>query len=190
MPSRSIRVVDQFLAGNRTGPAPVVGEPGAVIRRGRDGIEMVNLAWGLAPRERGGRPLAALRAEGRRFPTHRCLVPASEFFASTGKGEQRRRWRFSLSNGDFFYFAGIWRPGTEHWPAAYAVLTVPANLDVLPYRARQMAVIRRADRMAWLNFTRSEEQLLKPLPHKSFRVDLEGGPPAETPAFAWRPAHA
>ena len=178
-------MVDQFVAGNRTGPAPAVGEPGAVIRRARDGIEMVNLVWGLAPRARVGRPVAALRTEDRRFPGHRCLVPASEFFAATGKGEERRRWRFSLANGDFFYFAAIWRPATEHWPAAYAVLTIPANRDVLPYRTRQMAVIRRADRMGWLNLARPEEQLLKPLPHKSFRVELEDGPPLEAPAFAW-----
>ena len=178
-------MVDRFALGNRTGPAAVAGEPGAVIRRSRDGIEMVNLVWGLAPAEEGGRPVTAIRAEGRRFPSGRCLVPASEFFTATGSGEERRRWRFSLGNGDFFYFAGIWRPGTEHWPAAYAVLTIPANLDVLPYRARQMAVIRRADRMGWLNLTRPEEQLLKPLPHKSFRIDLEDGPPLDAPAFAW-----
>lgn len=34
---------------------------------------------GLQPRERGGRPFTVVRAEGRTFPTHRCLVPASEF---------------------------------------------------------------------------------------------------------------
>jgi putative SOS response-associated peptidase YedK len=178
-------VVDRFALGNRTGPAAVAGEPGAVIRRGRDGVEMVNLVWGVAPREEGGKPYAVIRSEGRRFPSHRCLVPASEFFISTGSGNERRRWRFSLANGDFFYFAGIWRPRTARWPAAYAMLTIPANLDILPYRARQMAVIRRADRLDWLDLVRAEEQLLKPLPHKSFRVDLEEGSPVEPSAFAW-----
>ena len=178
-------MVDRFALGNRTGPAAVAGQPGAVIRQGRDGIEMVNLVWGLAPPGQAGRPVTAIRAEGRRFPTHRCLVPASEFFTATGSGEERRRWRFSLANGDFFYFAGIWRPRMADWPAAYATLTIPASLDIAPYRARQMAVIRRADRMDWLNHMRAAAQLLKPLPHKSFRVDLEEGPPVETPAFAW-----
>jgi putative SOS response-associated peptidase YedK len=39
----------------------------------------VELPWGLQPRERGGRPFTVVRAEGRTFPSHRCLVPASEF---------------------------------------------------------------------------------------------------------------
>ena len=178
-------MVDQFVVGNKTGPAVAAGEAGAVIRRTADEIEMVTLIWGLAPAEGGGKPYTVIRSEGRVFPSRRCLIPASEFFLSTGSGKERRRWRLSMTNGDFFYFAGIWRPETPHWPEAYAVLTIPANLDVLSYRERQMAVIRRADRWDWLDHRRPEEQLLKPLPHRSFRVDLEEGLPLEQPAFAW-----
>lgn len=176
-------MVDQLTVGNRTGPAAVAGEPGAVIRRARDGIEMVNLRWGLAPIIEGGKPRTLIRSEGRRFSSHRCLIPASEFFLWTGHGKERRRWRFAMRNGNFFYFAAIWQPKTARWPAAYAVLTIPASPEVLPYHDRQMAVIRRADRMAWLDLTRPQEELLKPLRHETFRVDLVQGPPAEQPAL-------
>jgi putative SOS response-associated peptidase YedK len=50
-----------------------------IIRRSAGDVEMVELPWGLQPRERGGRPFTVVRAEGRTFPSHRCLVPASEF---------------------------------------------------------------------------------------------------------------
>jgi len=41
--------------GYRTGPAVNVGDPGAVIRRKGEVIEMVNLIWGFPPSEPGGR---------------------------------------------------------------------------------------------------------------------------------------
>lgn len=137
-----------------------------IIRRYGDDVEMVELPWGLQPREPGGRPFTVVRAEGRGFPSHRCLVPASEFCHRS----QGKRYNFGLTNGDWFYFAGIWRPASRDWPEAYAILTTAANEDVAPYHDRQMAVLRRDQRMAWLDLTSPEEELLRPLPAESFRV--------------------
>lgn len=106
------------------------------------------------------------RAEGRTFPTHRCLIPASEF-RHRSRGKQ---YSFALADGDWFYFAGIWRPKTRDWPEAYAILTTAANDDVEPYHDRQMAVLHRDQRMAWLERTCSEEALLRPLPVGTFAV--------------------
>jgi putative SOS response-associated peptidase YedK len=138
-----------------------------IIRRGDEGVEMVELPWGLRPKEPGGRPFNLVRAEGRRFPSHRCLVPASEF-RLTLRG---RPVRFSLADGDWFYFAGIWRPASPDWPEAYAILTSAANHDVAPYGDRQMAVLRRQQRMDWLDLSRPEEELLRPQPRRTFRVE-------------------
>ena len=138
-----------------------------IIRRDDEGVEMVELPWGLRPKEPGGRPFTVVRAEGRKFPSHRCLVPASEF-QLTHHGQ---RYRFSLADGDWFYFAGIWRPASPDWPEAYAVLTVGANGDVAPYHARQMVVLRRKQQMEWLNLARPEHELLRALPIRSFRVE-------------------
>jgi putative SOS response-associated peptidase YedK len=127
---------------------------------------MVELPWGLQPRERGGRPFTVVRAEGRPFPSHRCLVPASEFrFRSRG-----REYSFALADGDWFYFAGIWRPASRDWPESYAILTTEANADVAPYHDRQMAVLRRADRMQWLDHDSREEDVLGPVPPGTFEV--------------------
>jgi putative SOS response-associated peptidase YedK len=48
-------------------------------------------------------------------------------------------------------------------------LTTAANPDVAPCHDRQMAVILRSARMAWLDHTVPEEELLQPLPLGTFR---------------------
>lgn len=102
------------------------------------------------------------------LPSHRCLIPASEFrHRSKGK-----HYSFALANGDWFYFAGIWRLATRDWPEAYAILTAAANADVEPCHDRQMAVLRRDQRLDWLERSCPEEDLLRPLPAGSFRVSL------------------
>jgi putative SOS response-associated peptidase YedK len=143
-----------------------IGQRRIVIRRNGGDLEMVELPWGLQPREPSGRAFTIVRAEGRSFPDHRCLVPASEFrHRSRGKD-----YAFSLTDRDWFYFAGIWRPATRDWPEAYAILTIEAAPDVAPFHDRQMAVVRREHRMAWLDRTRRVDDLLRPLPSGSFRV--------------------
>ena len=81
-----------------------------------------------------------------------------------------RAYSFSLADGDWFYFAGIWRSATPGWPEAYAVLTVDANPDVAPYHDRQMMVLRREQRLDWLDGLVAENALLRPLPRGSFQV--------------------
>lgn len=147
-------------------PESSVGQRRVVIRRNAGDFEMLELPWGFEPAERGGRPFTVIRAEGRSFPTHRCLVPASEFrLRSRGK-----QFGFSFADGDWFYFAGLWRPSTTGWPASYAILTIDANPDVAPYHDRQMAVLRRDDRMRWLDHDGDEQDLLRPLPPGTFKV--------------------
>ena len=143
-----------------------LSERRVIIRRNGGDVEMVELPWGRQPRENGGRPFTVTRAEGRTFPSHRCLIPASEFRHRS----RDKHYSFSLTSGDWFYFAGIWRPVTQDWPEAYAILTTTANDDVAPYHDRQMAVLRRDQRLAWLDLTTREEDLLKPLPAGAFAV--------------------
>ncbi len=143
-----------------------LGQRRAIIRRDAEGVEMVEAAWGLRPGPSSERPFTLVRAEGRTFPTHRCLIAASEFrLRSRG-----RAYSFSLADGDWFYFAGTWRPAKPDWPESYAILTVPANTDVAPYHDRQVAVLRREQRLDWLDSLVAEDELLHPLSAGSFRV--------------------
>ena len=138
-----------------------------IVRRHDGEVEMVELPWGLRARDGGARSAYVVRSEGRRFPTHRCLVPASEF--------GHRNFSFSLANSDWFYFAGIWRPATEGWPEAYAILTIEANADIAPYHDRQMAVLTREQSVAWLDGLLPEDEILRPLPAGTFRIKLTSG---------------
>ncbi|OHV22678.1 SOS response-associated peptidase [Rhizobium sp. RMa-01] len=143
-----------------------------VIIRCHDGdVEMVELPWGLRPRDGGPRAVNVVRSEGRTFPSHRCLVPASEFL--------HKGFSFSLANGDWFYFAGIWRPAFDEWPEAYAILTIEASADIAPFHDRQMAVLTRNQRMAWLDALVPEEEILRPLQAGTFRVKHRAGVSAQ-----------
>ncbi|MBB6219373.1 SOS response-associated peptidase family protein [Rhizobium leguminosarum] len=141
-----------------------------IIRRHDGDVEMVELPWGLRPRDGGPRAVNVIRSEGRSFPSHRCLVPASEF--------RHRSFSFSLVNGDWFYFAGIWRPAADDWPEAYAVLTIEANPDIAPFHDRQMAVLTD-QRMVWLDGLFPEEEILRPLPAGTFGVKRHAGTSAQ-----------
>jgi putative SOS response-associated peptidase YedK len=171
-PEKEGKVNQMTRVANRTAPAPYAGEPGAVIRRQGSELEMVNLNWGLRPSDGAGRPFTTVRAERRTFPSHRCLLPASEFTLK----HKKDRWRFTLADRDHFYFAGIWRPASRDWPESYAILTTEANEEVAPFRERQMAVILRRDRYAWLLHEVPEADLLRPPPAHTFRAEAEGAP--------------
>lgn len=162
-------MAEGIAVANKTTHADRIGQPGAVIRYGRDRkAEMVNLIWGLEPAWPEERPFEVVRAEGRTFPSNRCLVPASEFFHS----RRGRRYRFTRLDGDHFYLAGIWRPATPNWASAYAALTIDANDDVRHYAERQMVVIPRGRQMDWLDHLCPETNILKALPAHTFRAEL------------------
>ena len=131
---------------------------------------------GAASRNGGPRAVNVVRSEGRTFRTHRCLIPASEF--------RHKNFSFSLSNGDRFYFAGIWRPAADGLPEAYAILTIEAYADIAPFHDRQMAVLTRDQRMAWLDGLVPEEEILRPLPAGAFRVKRHAG--ASISSRCWR----
>jgi putative SOS response-associated peptidase YedK len=164
-----VDVVPIMFTYMRTTPFDLEAPPGqrrAIIRRDGEDVEMVEAAWGLQSGPNADRPYTVIRAEGRTVSSHRCLVPASEFrLRSRGQ-----TYSFSLADGDWFYFPGIWRPAKPDWPEAYAILTVEANADVASYHDRQMAVLRREQRLDWLDTLVAEDELLRPPSAGSFRV--------------------
>lgn len=128
---------------------------------------MIEAAWGLEPYDRDEPVFKFIRAEDKTFPAMRCLVPASEFHVRNDD----RSFRVTLDDGNFFYLAGVWRPGSDGSLTRYAVLTVETNPDVMLYQERQGAVLLRRQSMAWLDLTQPESELLQPLPARSFRVE-------------------
>ena len=146
-------------------------EQAPVIRRRDDGVELVQLRWGFAAARPKAPPVINFRSEGRRFPNGRCLVPASHFFEFTGKKSPKSKWKFTKACEEWFCFAGLWRPASGDAPEAFTLLTTEPGPDVAPIHSRQMVVLERSDWAAWLDLTRPEAELLRPLPAGSLKVE-------------------
>ena len=147
-----------------------LGSRRAIIRRNPDDaseIEMVEATWGSDPRFSAGVTYRFVRSEGQTFPSHRCLIPASEFHMTVGD----KRYRVTLDGGNHFYLAGIWEPAMADWPLCYRVITVAANPEVARYQERHGAIIQRRQVMQWLDARVPEIDLLGTPPARTFVVE-------------------
>jgi putative SOS response-associated peptidase YedK len=138
-----------------------------VILRTRDGVELTERVW--APRAANKKPVFNFRSEKRDFSkSTRCLIPASHFFEFTAPADPKRKhkdkWRFTLADADWLCVAGIIRNDAIDGAPCFAMLTTEPGADVAPYHDRQVAVLRPQDWGAWLDLTRPEAKLLRPLP--------------------------
>jgi putative SOS response-associated peptidase YedK len=147
-----------------------------IIRRNPDDmqeVEMVEARWGSNPRFSDGTSYRFVRSEGKTFPAHRCLVPASEFHMTIGD----RKYRVTLDDGNFFYLAAVWEPAMAGWPLCFKVVTVAANPEVSHYQERHGAIILRRQRMQWLDHTIPEIDLLETPPARTFVIEeITSGP--------------
>jgi putative SOS response-associated peptidase YedK len=57
----------------------------------------------------------------------------------------------------------MWQPATPDWPEAYATLTVEADPGVTLSHDRQMVMLRREQRLDWLDSQAAEDKLCRPL---------------------------
>ena len=147
-----------------------LGARRAIIRRNPDDaseIEMVEAVWGSNPRFSDGETYRFVRSEGQTFPSHRCLIPASEFHMRVGK----KRYRVTLDGGNHFYLAAVWEPAMGDWPLNYRVITVAANPEVAHYQDRHGAIIHRRQVMQWLDASIPECDLLETPPARTFHVE-------------------
>jgi len=160
-------------------PEAPLGARRAIIRRNPDNareIEMVEAVWGSNPRFSDGVAYRFVRSEGKTFPSHRCLVPASEFQMTVGD----RKYRVTLDGGNFFYLAAVWEPAMGEWPLNYRIVTVAANPEVAHYQERHGAIIQRREVMQWLDGTVPEIDLLVTPPARTFVVEEMGAKPVQT----------
>ena len=79
--------------------------------------------------------------------------------------------KFIKTGGDWFCFAGLWRRMPDGWGEAFTILTTQPGPDVAPIHNRQVVVIDRVDWLAWLDLSRPEHDLLRPLPAGSLLVE-------------------
>lgn len=153
----------------------------APILRAVEGVlELAPMKWGFSPGRPKAPPVINFRSEGRRFDNGRCLIPASAFFEFTGTKTPKTRWRFTLSDADWFCLAGLWRPAREDWPDSFTMLTTAPGEDVAPYHDRQVVVLARADWEPWL--LDGDIRVLRAGPPGSLQVQESPRPPVHKPA--------
>ncbi|MCY1167845.1 SOS response associated peptidase (SRAP) [compost metagenome] len=139
-------------------------------------LEMVHARWGSDPRFGAGTSFRFVRSEGKTFPSHRCLVPASEFHMTVGD----KRYRVTLDGGNFFYLAAVWEPAMADWPESYKIVTVTANPEVSRFQERHGAIIHRRQVMQWLDRTVPETELLETPPARTFIIEEIAGSAIQT----------
>ena len=131
---------------------------------------IVAAATGVELTERGPnkKPVFNFRSEKRSFAKSlRCLIPATHFveFTTPADPKQKRKdkWRFTLARAEWFCIAGIIRPDAIDQAPCFTMLTTAPGPDVAPYHDRQVVVLQPPDWAAWLDLSRSETELLRPL---------------------------
>lgn len=121
---------------------------------------------------KNGAPVFNFRSEGRSFKDSlRCLIPASAFFEFTGSKSPKTRHRFTLNGAAFMAIAGLWRAGEGNQLPGFAMLTTEPGPDVAPIHDRQVAVLQPQDWSAWLNHSKPESALWRPLPAGTLSVE-------------------
>ena len=133
--------------------------------------QLIKARWGSNPRFTDGVEFRFVRSEGKTFPSHRCLIPASEFQMRVWK----KRYRVKLDDGNFFYLAGIWEPAIGDWPLSFRIITVPANPEVAQYQERHGAIILRRQVKDWLDGIVPEANLLVTPLARFFDIEEIGG---------------
>lgn len=103
------------------------------------------------------------------FRQGRCLIPASGFYAWS----HGTPFAFSLTNGAWFCFAGLWSramiDGSEF--DTYAIVTTEANLAVAGLSASMPVILSPRHYARWLDLTdRDPFALLKPCPSDWLRA--------------------
>ena len=149
-----------------------INDMAPVMRAAGNNIELVSMNFSFPPSGPKGGPVFNFRSEGRSFAnSNRCLIPASGFFEFTGKKYPKTKHRFTLSGQPFLAIAGIWREGQGNHPASFTMLTTSPGPDIAPYHDRQVVVLRPVDWSAWINLSKPESELLKPLPAGSLNEE-------------------
>ena len=106
-----------------------------------------------------------------RQDAHRIFPLRVHITEFRGAKAPKSKWRFIKAGEDWFCFAGLWRPAVGEVPETFTLLTTAPGPDVAPIHDRQMVVLERADWLAWLELSKPETELLRPLPAGSLHVE-------------------
>ncbi len=138
-----------------------------VVRLGPQGRELVLMRWGLVPAWSAGpeqMKISTINARAETvadkptfraaFRSRRCLVPADGFYEWKTEGKRKRPYRFTLTDGRPFAFAGLW----ERWLGktgetldSFTIIVTNANPLVKPIHDRMPVILPPESWGPWLD---------------------------------------
>ena len=147
-------------------------EVAPIIRRHGNGIELAQLRWGFPPGRPKAPPVINFRSDS--DGASQAGDALFQLRTSSSSPAQSRRNRSGAlpsraKNGSAL--RELWRTAQDDVPASFTLLTTQPGPDVAPIHDRQMVVLERDDWSAWLDLTRPEGELLRPLPQGSLVVE-------------------
>lgn len=158
LPAASLNLPAEPRLIRRTDAAPVVTADG----------ELATMRWGFERPTLGTISNArADKLEGpmwaKAFRERRCVIPASAFYEWSGAKGRRRTHRFTRTDGDWFWIAGIWEVSHEFGPC-FSMITTGANSLMAPIHDRMPAILEEGEVEGYLagemsRFTPSSESL-------------------------------
>jgi putative SOS response-associated peptidase YedK len=151
------------------------------ITRGADGRALEQMDWGIEAPWKGGPP-QIINARGEKLPEsrfwkpmleqRRCAIPADGFYEwkSLESGGRKQPYLFTRTEGEGFWFAGIYSKSRSEEPVAEhqcAIITVDPNELVEGIHDRMPAMLHAADLNDWLEGETEEAfAALQPFPSK------------------------
>jgi putative SOS response-associated peptidase YedK len=142
-----------------------------VLRAAGNGVEVILMRFGWpAPRPKAS-PVFNFKSDKRNFESsRRCVIVLSGFFEFTGTKYPKTKHRFTLGGSPVMGIAGLWSED-DSGALSFTMLTTSPGPDIEPYHDRQVCVLAPQDWAHWLFLTRPQEELLKPLPAGTLKVE-------------------
>lgn len=103
-------------------------------------------------------------------PSHRCLIPITEFAeAAAEKGHKTRTW-FNMKDEPVFVWAGVWRDSAE-WGKVYTGCMTNANEAIKPYHERMPVLLEKEEWQQWLTVG-ADQALRFSAPMPAVRIEV------------------
>jgi putative SOS response-associated peptidase YedK len=150
-----------------------IGDPGPAMRAvANSTVELVSMTFGFPPREKCG-PVFNFRWEGRPFADNRrCMILPPR--SSSSRARHPPSTASHRRGPRSWHRRAMARRSGNHAPA-FTMLTTEPGPDVAAAHNRQIVVLRREGRRHWLDLSKPEAELLRPLPEGSLDVQLVSG---------------
>jgi putative SOS response-associated peptidase YedK len=174
-----------FVPGPRYNIAPTQLAPVTLLE---DPARIRFLRWGLVPfwakDPKIGASMINARSESLAekpafrslLARGRCLAHADGFYEWQGAGKQKQAWRFCLSDGAPFVFAGLWSSWRSPQGQAldsFTIITTRPNALTADIHDRMPVILSEAQAAIWMDPAASQPEclaLLEPYPPEAMRA--------------------